>query len=71
MIEKIKYNVFVFFARMRTKRAIKKLENDLQAYSWYIGVEKNDDPVLLEKYKQAREMKYIKETLLSGLKYDV
>lgn len=70
MIERIKYNVFVFFARSRTKKKIRKLEQDLQAYSWYIGLEKNDDPSILQKFKDATCDLLIAKTTLKGLKYD-
>lgn len=69
MIERLKYNVFVFFARIRTKKRIKQLEQDLQSYSWYIGVEKNDDPELIKKYEEARTQKFIAMTTLKGLQY--
>jgi hypothetical protein len=69
MIERIKYNVFVFFARIRTKKLIKKLEQNLQDYSWYIGVEKNDNPELIRKYEEARTQQFIAKTTLKGLQY--
>jgi hypothetical protein len=52
MIERIKYNVFVFFARIRTKKLIKKLEQNLQDYSWHIGVEKMIIQNLLENMRR-------------------
>jgi len=69
MIERLKYNVFVFFARIRLRKQIKQLEKDLQAYSWYIGVEKNYDPELLRKYEEATIQQFIKKTTLKGLQY--
>lgn len=69
MIERLKYNVFVFFARIRTKKRIKQLEQNLQDYSWHIGVEKNDDPELVKKYEEARAQQFIAKTTLKGLQY--
>lgn len=70
MIERLKYNVFVFFARIRTKKRIKQLEQDLQAYSWYIGVEKNDNSEIVKKYEEAKIKHFIAQTTLNGLQYD-
>ena len=69
MIERLQYNVFVFFARIRTKKRIKQLEQDLQDYSWHIGIEKNDDTELVKKYEDARTQQFIAKTTLKGLQY--
>ena len=69
MIERLQYNVFVFFARIRTKKRIKQLEQDLQDYYWHIGIEKNDDTELVKKYEDARTQQFIAKTTLKGLQY--
>ena len=70
MVHKLKYNIFVFFAKIRMKQTIKKIEQNLQGYSWCIGVEKNDDPVIWQRFKDERVKLFIAETALSGLQYD-
>ncbi len=69
MIERLKYYVFVFFSRIRTKKRIKQLEQDLQDYSWHIDVEKNDDPELVRKYEMVRTQQFIAKMILKGLQY--
>lgn len=69
MIERIKYNVFVFFARIRTKRRVKQLEQELLDLSWTICVEKNDDPELVVEWEKARTLQFIAKTTLKGLQY--
>ena len=69
MLEKIKHNVWVFFARIRTKKEIKKLKQHLGNLSWYIGVEKMDDPQLVKQYKEAEVDLFMNETMLKGLRY--
>lgn len=69
MLEKIKHNVWVFFARIRTKKEIKKLKQHLGNLSWYIGVEKMDDLQLVKQYKEAEVDLFMNETMLKGLRY--
>ena len=69
MIEKIKHNVWVFFARIRTKKELKKLKQDLGDLSWHLGVEKMDDPELVKQYKETEVTIFMNETMLKGLQY--
>jgi len=69
MIETIKHNVWVFFARIRTKREIKKLKQHLGDLSWHIGVEKMEDPELVKQYKETEVAIFMNKTMLKGLQY--
>jgi len=70
IIERIEYDVFVFFARIRTKKLINRIEQYLQDYSWHIAVEKNNDPELVREYEEAKIRLFIAKTTLKGLQYD-
>ena len=69
MFEKIKYNVFVFFAKRRTIKRLKELNQELNALSWHIGVEKNNDEKLWQRFEEVKTLIFIKETTLKGLVY--
>jgi hypothetical protein len=69
MIETIKHNVWVFFARIRTKKEIKKLKQHLGDLSWHIGVEKMEEPELVKQYKETEVAIFMNETMLKGLQY--
>jgi len=69
MVEKIKWYVFVFFARIKCKREIKELKQDLQDLSWTLGVEKNSDPKIANVYEETKAVLFFKENLLKGLQY--
>ena len=69
MIEKIKHNIWVFFARIRIKRQIKKLNQHLNDLSWPIGVEKLDNPDLVIQYKETEAVLFMNKTMLNGLQY--
>ncbi len=69
-MDRIKYNIWVFFARIRVKRTIGKLKQDLQDLSWHLCVEKNESPEILSQYKKTKALLYANEILLTGLQYD-
>ncbi len=68
-MEKIKFNIWVFFARRRIKKEIKKLRNYLNDLSWTIGVENNCNTELLKQYKETKVALFMNETMLKGLRY--
>lgn len=70
MLAKLKYNAFIFFLRIRTKRIIKQLKQDLGDLSWHLSVEKIDDQERVKKYKEIELWIFIKENTLKGLQYD-
>jgi late competence protein required for DNA uptake (superfamily II DNA/RNA helicase) len=70
MIEKIKHNVWVFFARVKRKKELKKLKQHLDDLSWHLGVEKMEEPELVKQYKDTELAIFITETMLKGLQYD-
>ena len=58
------HNVWVFFARIRTKKELKKLKQDLEDLSWHLGVEKIDNKILLQKYEETKLKIFILEISL-------
>jgi len=69
MIEKTKHNVWVFFARIRTKKKIKKLKQQLCDLSWHIHIEKMDEPQMVKQYKETESIIFMNQTILKGLQY--
>lgn len=63
------HNVWVFFARIKTKKELKKLKLDLEDLSWHLVVEKIDNKILLEKYEETKLKIFILEISLKGLEY--
>ena len=63
------HNVWVFFARIKTKKELKKLKQDLEDLSWHLVVEKIDNKILLEKYEETKLKIFILEISLKGLEY--
>ena len=63
------HNVWVFFARIRTKKQLKKLKFDLDDLSWHLGVEKMNDKILLQTYEETKLKIFILEISLKGLEY--
>jgi hypothetical protein len=63
------YNVWVFFARIRTKKKLKKLKQDLGDLSWHLGVEKIDNKILLQQYEETKLKIFILEISLKALEY--
>ncbi len=70
MIYNIKYNIWVFFARICTKRDIKKLKRELGILSQYIVVTKDKNPKFYERFKKVKTALFIAETTLKGLQYN-
>lgn len=70
MIARFKYNVFVFFERIRTKKRIKKLQQQADEYCWYIAVENNHDPDLFFKYRMKKQQLIGAKIKLISLQYD-
>lgn len=54
MIKHINYAYYVIISIIRTKKHIAMLEREMLSLSWIIGVEKNDNPELVDKYETTR-----------------
>lgn len=63
------HNVWVFFARIKTKKELKKLKRDLEDLSWHLVVEKIDNKILLQKYEETKLKIFILEISLKALEY--
>lgn len=70
MKDKIDWYIFVFFARIRTKKKIKELKQNIQDLSWHLGVEKSDNPEILKAYNEAKLWLMVKQFTLRGLQYN-
>jgi len=68
-MDRIKFNIWVFFARIKLKRKIKGLKQEISDLSWHILVEELDDPELITTYKEAKLIFFMRETMLKGLQY--
>lgn len=69
MFEAIRYNIWIFFERIRVRREINKLKQELGDLCWHISVEKLDDPELLTNYKEVEAILFAREETLKGLQY--
>jgi hypothetical protein len=69
MIAEIRYNVWVFFARIRTKKRIKAIKRDIERASWYLSVEKIDDVELIGHYNKLKVELYMNQVTLDRLEY--
>lgn len=70
LLEKLKYNIWVFFTRIKTKDEIEELTQHLNFLSWYIGVEKLNDPILVKMFEETRLALAMNELILKNLRYD-
>ena len=68
MIYNIKYNIWVFFARIQTKRDIKKLKRELSILS--LEIKKSKYSKFYERFKKVKTALFIAETTLKGLQYN-
>jgi hypothetical protein len=55
--------------RIKLKRKIKGLKQEISDLSWHILVEELDDPELITTYKEAKLILFMSETMLKGLQY--
>ena len=63
------HNVWVFFARIRTKKELKKLKQELYDLSWHLTIEKMNDKILLAKYEETKIKIFFLEISLKALEY--
>ena len=63
IMEKVKWYWFIFFARIRTKKEIKRLEQRLWDLSWTLSVEKSKDELALKAYYDVKVFLFINMTI--------